>query len=65
MREELEYCIPPSNERVVGQALTISEREEKSILFRLLMGVSQVQARTLMLHVIRKTGPRWDTTGTG
>ena len=42
------------NERVVGQARPQSVNVRYGVLFRLLMGVSQVQARTLMLHVTPK-----------
>ena len=58
--------VPFLNERGINQAR--SERVSVGnwgMLFRLLMGVSRVQARTLMLHVIRKTGTRWDNRGRG
>ena len=46
--------VPFLNEKVIYQARHERVNARYGVLFRLLMGVSRVQARTLMFHVIPK-----------
>ena len=54
MNVENKGLVPFLNERVIYQAHPQSVNVRYGVLFRLLMAVSWVQARTLMLYVMPK-----------